>query len=108
MKRRTCRLPPAPTPALCQSATRARTSGSIRAKSHYCHGKAVQAHSDQNLLNAAVSDSVFSRYNIVSEADVADAAKKIEEGAKVVMHSSFTVVRKEDEISQEGDAREPV
>jgi integrase len=40
------------------------------------------------------TDSVFSRYNIVSEADIADAARKIEEGAKAAMgsiHSSFIV-----------------
>jgi hypothetical protein len=53
-------------------------------------------------------DSVFSRYNIVSHADIADAAKKIEEGAKAVIHSSFTVEQKEDETSQKGEARKPV
>jgi integrase len=41
------------------------------------------------------TDSVFSRYNIVSEADIADAARKIEEGAKAAVsgsiHSSFIV-----------------
>ena len=41
------------------------------------------------------TDSVFSRYNIVSEADIADAARKIEDGAKVALqgstHSSFIV-----------------
>jgi integrase len=41
------------------------------------------------------TDAVFSRYNIVSEADIADAARKIEEGAKAALsgsiHSSFTV-----------------
>jgi integrase len=41
------------------------------------------------------TDSVFSRYNIVSEADIADAARKIEEGAKAAIqgsiHSSFIV-----------------
>jgi integrase len=39
------------------------------------------------------TDSVFNRYNIVSQADIADAARKIEEGAKaalkVEIHSSF-------------------
>lgn len=34
------------------------------------------------------TDSVFSRYNIVSEADIADAAKKIEEGAKAASASN--------------------
>jgi hypothetical protein len=41
------------------------------------------------------TDSVFSRYNIVSEADIRDAARKIEEGAKAAIsnsiHSSFIV-----------------
>jgi integrase len=35
------------------------------------------------------TDSVFSRYNIVSEADIADAARKIEEGAKAALSSSI-------------------
>ena len=41
------------------------------------------------------TDAVFSRYNIVSEGDLADAAKKIEAGAKAALqgsiHSSFIV-----------------
>jgi len=41
------------------------------------------------------TDAVFSRYNIVSEDDIRDAARRIEEGAKAavsgVIHSSFTV-----------------
>src|SRR5215472_805814 len=37
------------------------------------------------------TDSVFSRYNIVSDADIRDAARKIEEGAKAIIHSSFIV-----------------
>jgi len=37
------------------------------------------------------TDSVFERYNIVSQADIVDAARKIEAGAKAATHSSFTV-----------------
>ena len=41
------------------------------------------------------TDAVFSRYNIVSEADLRDAARKIEEGVKAALSgsilSSFTV-----------------
>jgi integrase len=37
------------------------------------------------------TDAVFSRYNIISESDIQDAARKIEEGAKAVIHSSFIV-----------------
>jgi hypothetical protein len=45
--------------------------------------------------------------NMVSEADIRDAARKIEQGAKAVIHSSFTVDRTEDETQQKGDARKP-
>ena len=54
------------------------------------------------------SDSIFSRYNIVSEDDIRDAAKKIEAGAKAVMHSSFTVEAQEKENQKEENARKPV
>jgi integrase len=40
------------------------------------------------------TDSVFNRYNIVSDADLQDAARKIEAGAKAIIHSSFTVAQK--------------
>jgi hypothetical protein len=46
------------------------------------------------------TDAVFSRYNIVSEADIWDAARKIEEGAKAAVsgsiHSSFIVEPKKE------------
>lgn len=51
------------------------------------------------------TDAVFSRYNITSEADIRDAAKKIEAGSKAVIHSSFTVEQTEDETQQKRDAR---
>jgi len=35
------------------------------------------------------TDYVFERYSIVSEADIQDAAKKIEEGAKAALSSSL-------------------
>ena len=35
------------------------------------------------------TDAVFSRYNIVSEADLRDAARKIEEGAKAAVSGSI-------------------
>ena len=37
------------------------------------------------------TDAVFSRYNILSEADIRDGVKNIEAGARAVIHSSFTV-----------------
>ena len=49
------------------------------------------------------TDSVFARYNITSEQDIRDAARKIEEGAKAAaavagsIHSSFIVEPKPDE-----------
>ena len=44
----------------------------------------------------------------VSEADIADAAKKIEEGAKAVIHNSFVVEGHEEENRKEGNTRKPV
>jgi hypothetical protein len=50
------------------------------------------------------TDAVFARYNIVSEADTQDAARKIEEGAKAAVsgsiHSSF-IVEPENEFGRE-------
>ncbi len=47
------------------------------------------------------TDAVFSRYNITSGADIEDAARKIEEGAKAAVsgsiHISFIVEPHEDE-----------
>jgi integrase len=54
------------------------------------------------------SDSIFSRYNIVSEDDIREAARKIEEGAKAVIHSSFIVEGQEEENRKEGNSRKPV
>ena len=54
------------------------------------------------------TDSVFNRYNIVSEADIQDAARKIEAGAKAVIHSSCTVGGQGKENQKEENARKPV
>ena len=54
------------------------------------------------------TDAVFWRYNIGSEADIRDAAKKIEAGSKAVIHSSCTVEQTEDETQQKGGARKAV
>ena len=54
-------------------------------------------------ISGHMTDSVFSRYNIVSGADIEDAARKIEEGAKAAaavsgsIHSSFIAEPKPDE-----------
>ena len=56
------------------------------------------------------TDAVFSRYNIVSEADIRDAARKIEAGAKAVIHSSFTVAQEcsnSENAAESEDARKP-
>jgi hypothetical protein len=56
--------------------------------------------------------SVF--YDIVSESDLAEAALKVESGAKAELarageiHSSFTVEQTEDETQQTEEARKPV
>ena len=57
------------------------------------------------------TDAVFSRYNIVSGADIADAARKIEEGAKAAVsgsiHSSFIVGPENESVSDEQKGRKP-
>ncbi len=57
------------------------------------------------------TDAVFSRYNIVSEADIADAARKIEAGAKAALqnsiHSSFIVEPKSESEAEQGEAAKP-
>jgi integrase len=57
------------------------------------------------------TDAVFSRYNIVSGADIADAARKIEEGAKAALkgsiHSSFIVEPQSESASEQRTARKP-
>lgn len=54
------------------------------------------------------TDSVFSRYNIVSEADIRDAAKKIEEGAKDLVHGNAIVAPEEDPEKRKENAPKPV
>ncbi|HXC88220.1 MAG TPA: hypothetical protein VNU23_10555 [Candidatus Cybelea sp.] len=50
------------------------------------------------------TDAVFSRYNIVSEADIRDAACKIEEGAKAVI---YTVEQKSEPATDQETAKKP-
>jgi integrase len=58
------------------------------------------------------TDSVFSRYNIVSEDDIRDAARKIEEGARAALigeiHSSFIAEAKTGTDDREETAQKPV
>lgn len=62
------------------------------------------------------TDAIFSRYNIISESDIADAARKIEEGAKAAaqaapkaeIHSSFTVAPECSNSTDRRNARKPV
>ena len=50
---------------------------------------------------------MFSRYNIVSESDIRDAARKIEQGAKAVIQSSFIVAQEQGNDDGKGNARKP-
>jgi integrase len=58
--------------------------------------------------------SVFRRYDIMSEADLAEAALKVESGAKAELaraneiHSACAVEQTEDETQHKGDARKAV
>jgi integrase len=54
------------------------------------------------------TDAVFDRYNIVSEADIQDAARKIEAGAKPVIHSSFIVAQEQGSESEKKNEGKPV
>src|SRR5262249_54741060 len=54
------------------------------------------------------TDAIFNRYNIVSEADIQDAARKIEAGAKAVIHSSFIVEPKTCAQDRNENAPKPV
>jgi integrase len=53
------------------------------------------------------TDVVFSRYNIVDEADIRDAARKIEQGAKAVIHSSLIVAQEQGNEERTENARKP-
>jgi hypothetical protein len=57
------------------------------------------------------TDALFSRYNIVSDADIRNAARKIEEGAKVAVsgsiHSSFIVGPESESASDDKKERKP-
>lgn len=55
------------------------------------------------------TDTVFSRYNIVSEADIRDAARKIEEGAKAAnaIRSSFIAEAENKADAGKETARKP-
>jgi hypothetical protein len=54
------------------------------------------------------TDAVFNRYNIVSEAELQEAAKKIEAGAKAVIHSSFIDAQDCSNSEKGENARKPV
>jgi hypothetical protein len=54
--------------------------------------------------------AIFSRYNIVSDAGLRDAVRKIEQGAKAGIQSSFIAAQEcsnSDEPEKKEDARRP-
>jgi hypothetical protein len=53
------------------------------------------------------TDTVFSRYNIVSEVDIRDAAHKIDEGAKAAIQSSFIVEQRGEPATEQETAKKP-
>ncbi|HKW34796.1 MAG TPA: hypothetical protein VJN92_17430 [Candidatus Acidoferrum sp.] len=56
------------------------------------------------------TDTIFSRYNIVSEADIRDAVRNIKHGAKAEIHSYFTVAQEcsnSEEAAESEEARKP-
>lgn len=59
------------------------------------------------------TDAVFSRYNSVSETDIEDAARKIEEGAKAAaetsgsIHRSFVVGPQSESVTEQEKNRKP-
>ena len=62
-------------------------------------------------ISGHMTDAVFSRYNIVSGADIAEAARKIEEGAKAaisgITHSSLIVRLESESDSDEKKGHKP-
>ena len=75
------------------------------------HGSPGVPQKTARTVSGHKTDAVFSRYNIVSEADLRDAARKIEEGAKAALkgsiHSSFIVEPQSESVSEEEAVRKP-
>lgn len=56
------------------------------------------------------TDAAFSRYNIVCEAELRDAVRKIEQGAKAEIHSYCTVAQEcsnSEEAAESEEGRKP-